>query len=129
MKTHRQTDRAFGILFGAVFAIIFVVVYFGFNTHLPWALWVAGFFFILALFIPWLLMPLNRLWENFAYHLSFISNRLVLGLFFFLFVCPFALIFRAFGSDPMDRKFEPKVDTYWTKVTRHANAKTFADMF
>jgi hypothetical protein len=116
-------------MFGTIFAIGFIVAHFGFDTRLSWAPWVAGCFFALALFIPWLLMPLNRLWENFAHRLSFVSNHLLLGLFFFLFVCPFALILRAFGSDPMDRKFEPKVDTYWTKVTRHADAKTFADMF
>jgi len=129
MSAHRQTDRAFGIMFAVVFSIVFAIAHFGFAVRLDWALWVAGGFLVLALLVPWLLMPLNRLWEKFAFRLGFVSNHLVLGAFFFLFVFPTGLVLRLFGSDPMHRKFEPKSNTYWTKVTRHANRETFGDMF
>jgi hypothetical protein len=129
MNAHRQTDRAFGIMFAVVFSIVFAIAHFGFAVRLDWALWVAGSFLVLALLIPWLLMPLNRLWEKFAFRLGFVSNHIVLGFFFFLFVLPFGLMLRLFGSDPMQRKLQPKSDTYWTKVTRHASRETFGDMF
>ena len=128
-NAHRQTDRAFGIMFTIVFSIVFAIGYFGFAIHLDWVLWVAGSFLVLALLVPWLLMPLNRLWEKFAFRLGFVSNHLLLGSFFFLFVFPISLMLRIFGSDPMRRKFEPNSDTYWSKVTRHTSRDTFGDMF
>jgi hypothetical protein len=129
MNAPRQSDRAFGLMFAVVFTIVFTVAYFGFAVRLNWALGVAGGFLCLALIVPWLLMPLNRLWEKFAFRLGFISNHFLLGMFFFVFVFPFGLMLRLFGSDPMRRKFDSKSDTYWTKVTRHANRETFGDMF
>jgi hypothetical protein len=116
-------------MFAVVFMIVFAVAYFGFDIRLNWALGVAGGFLCVALIVPWLLMPLNRLWEKFAFRLGFISNHLLLGAFFFVFVFPIGLMLRIFGSDPMHRKFDSKSDTYWTKVTRHANRETFSDMF
>jgi hypothetical protein len=129
MSAHRQTDRAFGLMFAVVFSLVFAIAQFGFSVRLEWALWVASGFLILALLAPWLLMPLNRLWEKFAFRLGFVSNHVLLGSFFFLFVFPISLMLRIFGSDPMQRKFEPKSDTYWTKVTRHTNRETLGDMF
>jgi hypothetical protein len=129
MSAHRQTDRAFGLMFAVVFSLVFAIAHFGFAVRLGWALWVAGSFLVLALLVPWLLMPLNRLWEIFAFRLGFVSNHLLLGTFFFLFVYPIGLMLRIFGSDPMQRTFDSQSDTYWTKVTRHANRETFGDMF
>jgi hypothetical protein len=129
MNMPRQSDRAFGLMFAVVFTIVFAVAYFGFSVRLNWALGLAGGFLCVALIVPWLLMPLNRLWEKFAIRLGFINNYLLLGAFFFVFVFPFGLMLRLFGSDPMRRKFDSKSDTYWTKVTRHANRETFGDMF
>ena len=129
MNYNRQSDRAFGLMFAAVFVIIFAIAHFFFSVRLTWTISVAGAFIGTALIVPWLLMPLNRLWEKFAFRLGFVSNHLLLGAFFFLFVFPTGLLLRIFGSDPMQRKYDLKSDTYWTKVTRHTNRETFGDMF
>ena len=129
MNAPRQTDRAFGLMFAVIFAVIFTVAYFVFGHRMNWVIGAAGGFLGVGLIAPWLLMPLNRLWEKFAFRLGFLSNHLLLGLFYFTFVYPLGLMLRLFGSDPMHRKYDSKLDTYWTKVTRHANRETFGDMF
>ncbi len=129
MSLPQQSDRAFGLTFAVVFAIIAGVGWLAFNATLLWAAAVSAAFLTLALAAPWLLMPLNRLWGRLAYRISLLSNFIILGLFFYIFVFPFGLILRLFGNDPMSRSMDSKKESYWTPVGRNANKETFHDMF
>ncbi len=129
MQIPQQSDRAFGLTFSAVFAIIFAAGWLIFGVVAIWSIAVSAVFLILALGISWLLMPLNRLWSKFANRTSKISNFIFLGLFFYLFIFPFGLILRLFAKDSMDRTWDAKSQSYWTPVSRNADAKTFKDMF
>ncbi len=129
MKAVRQSDRAFGLTFAVVFAVISAVGWLVFDAVAYWAWALSAFFLLIALSAPGALMPLNRLWAGFAHRLGQASNYLLLGLFFYLLVLPFGLIIRLFGRDPMDRKLDPKADSYWSPITRRSEADTFRDMF
>jgi hypothetical protein len=129
MKPVRQSDRAFGITFAVVFAVIPSVGWLVFDAMLNWAWVLSAFFLAMALVAPGALMPLNRLWAGFAHRVGQVSNYLLLGLFFYLLVLPFGLIIRLLGRDPMDRKLDPKTKSYWSPITRRAEAETFRDMF
>jgi len=125
----RQTDRAFGLMFAGVFAIITAVGWFVFDTRIDWAGYVGIGFLLIALIKPIFLLPLNRLWMGFAHRLSGISNRLVLGLFFFAFMTSFGLVMKLFGRDPMTRNKKPNTSTYWQPVKRQVDRDTLIDMF
>ncbi len=129
MTMRRQTDRAFGLMFAAVFTVITIVAWLGFDTRLYWALGTAAVFLLISLAAPGLLMPLNRLWAAFAARLGHVSNHVILGAFFYLFVLPAGLIIRLLGRDPLHRSFDDKARSYWTPVGRQANRDTFPDMF
>ena len=129
MVTRGQSDRAFGLMFAGVFAAIAAVGWLAFDVALAWAAAVAGGFLVIALLVPGVLLPLNRLWSGFAHRLGQLSNAVLLGLFFFLFVLPIGLLLRLLGQDPMKRRLEAEEDTYWTPVTRHASEETFQDLF
>ena len=60
---------------------------------------VSGSFFLLAIFAPTWLRPLNKLWFKLGLALGFVVNPLVLGLIFFLLIAPLAIILKAFGRD------------------------------
>ena len=129
MTQHKLSDRAFGLMFAAVFSVIAVVGWFFFGVVLEWAIIVAGGFMAVALILPGVLLPFNRLWGVFAGRLGQVMNYLILGLFFYLFLLPTGLIIRLFGVDPMHRDLDPKAKSYWTPVTRHSDEETFRDMF
>jgi hypothetical protein len=129
MERRGQSDRAFGLTFAGVFAAIAVVGWLVFDAILPWAAALAGGFLLIALLVPGVLLPLNRLWGAFAHRVGLVTNALLLGLFFFLFVLPMGLLLRLFGSDPMQRKLHAEEGTYWTPVTRESSEETFRDMF
>jgi hypothetical protein len=129
MTQHKLSDRKFGLMFAAVFSVIAVVGWFFFDVILEWALIVAVGFTVVALALPGVLLPFNRLWGVFAERLGRVMNFLLLGLFFYLFLLPIGFIIRLSGRDPMHRNLDPKAKTYFSPVTRHSDEDTFRDMF
>ena len=129
MSGIRQSNRGFGLMFAAVFAAIGAIGWFAFDARLYWAAVLAAVFAALALTAPGLLLPLNRLWGVFARRLGHANNYVLLGLFLYAFLFPMGLIMRTLGRDPMRRKIDPDLKSYWGLVERHATAETFKDMF
>lgn len=124
----RQTDRVFGLMFAVVFAIIAMVGFLAFGVVLAWVIATAAVFLATALIVPWVLLPLNRLWAVFAGRLGHINNHILLGIFFYVFILPTGLIVRLF-ADPMHRKTDPSAQSYWSPVGRKADAETYRDLF
>lgn len=125
----RQSDRAFGLTFAAVFAVITAVAWFVFDARVMWTIYVAAAFFGVALAVPGLLLPLNRLWSLFATRFAAFNNALLLFVFFVLIVTPMGLVMRAFGRDPMQRTRNGGGRSYFTPVGRKIDAHTLVDMF
>ena len=124
----RQTDRAFGLMFAAVFAVVATLGFFVFDATWRWAIGVSAGFLAIALAAPWLLLPLNRLWAAFAQRLGHLSNFVLLGAFYYVFILPAGVIMRLF-ADPMARRIDPTAASYWTTVGRKADAETYRDQF
>lgn len=129
MTSIQQSDRAFGLTFATVFAVIAGVGWLAFDAVLYWAMAVSAVLLVIALALPGILLPFNRLWSVFAHRLGHVNNYVLLGLFFYLMVLPAGLVGRLLGWDPMHRVLRPKANTYWTPVERHTDAETFRDMF
>ena len=108
-----SSNRSFGIVFTVVFVIIGLWPLLNDLPPRTWSLVVAGAFLIIALVIPSLLAPLNRVWTKFGLLLHRIVNPVVLGLMFLIAVTPVALIMRALGKDPLHRNFDKDADSYW----------------
>ncbi len=92
MKEIRQTDRAFGLTFAVVFAVIAGVGWLVFDAVLYWAMAVSTVFLVIALVLPGILLPLNRLYAVVAHRIGQVNNYVLLGLFFYLIVCPAGLV-------------------------------------
>ena len=109
------SERAFGIVFACVFATIGSFPLFSGDQLRLWAVGVSAVFLTSAFALPTVLRPLNMLWFRFGMLLHKIINPLVMGLLFFLTVTPIAFIMRLMGKDPLNRRFEPTVSSYWIK--------------
>jgi hypothetical protein len=129
MARSGQSDRAFGLMFAGVCAAIAAVGWLVFDVVLVWVAALAAAFLATALLVPGVLLPLNRLWGVIAHRLGQLSNAVLLGLFFFLFVLPMGLLLRLLGRDPMQRRLRSEEGTYWTPVVRQASKETFQDLF
>ena len=108
-----SSDRSFGIVFTVLFVVIGLWPLLESGTVRIWSLVVATLILAVALIRPSLLKPFNRGWMKFGLLLHKITNPIIMGLIFFLAVTPTAMVMRATGKDPLRRKFDPSVRSYW----------------
>ncbi|HLF31846.1 MAG TPA: SxtJ family membrane protein [Xanthomonadales bacterium] len=107
------SNRSFGLVMAAAFGLVAFIPLFGAAPPHAWALAISAVLLIIALTVPGILSPLNRLWTAFGLLLHRLVNPLVLGLLFFLVVTPTAWIMRALGKRPLALAPEPEASTYW----------------
>ena len=112
MTQPRLSDRKFGLIFATIFAIFTLVGWFFFDEVLRWAMVCSATFLTLALIVPALLMPLNRLWGLLTGRIHRVVNFTLLASFFYLLVLPFGLVMRLFGRDAMNRARAPETASY-----------------
>lgn len=110
-----SSDRAFGFVFTVVFLIIACYPLLTGQGVRLWSLAVAGIFLLLALVVPGVLAPANRLWMKFGMLLHAIVSPIALGILFYLVVTPTGLLMRLLGKDPLRLRFDPAADSYWIK--------------
>ncbi len=125
----RLSNRTFGLALAIVFAVMFVIGWLSFDVILVWPLIVAMCLGVIALVVPWVLLPLNRLWHALANLLGQVTNYVILGIFYFIFIVPLGLMLRIFKWDPMGIASSVGIESYWTDVQRRTSAETLRDMF
>lgn len=118
------SNKSFGILFGSIFLIIAIYFVFQKNNYFSFVSFLLSFsFFIMSIFKPILLLPLNRLWMRFGLLLSLILNPIVLGVIFFVLITPIGIISRLFGRDELRVKLKEK-NSYWVVSNLNNNKET-----
>ena len=107
--------REFGLTTGAIIAGLFGLVLPLLFRHWPpptWP-WILGTVLIVwALIVPKTLDPVYKIWMKFGLIMGAINSKIILGVVFYVMMAPMGLIKRLFGSDPMQRQFDPNLSTY-----------------
>ena len=129
MSTIPPSNRAFGIASGVILLAIAALAWFVFGTLLTWAPAAGLACLLIALLVPGLLLPFNRLWLAFATRVGRFNSQLILALIFYLGIVPIGLMMRLLGRDIMHRRPEPDAASYWLPVRRQADAETLGDQF
>lgn len=62
-----------------------------------------------------LFIQIHRIWIGFSVTLGYFVSRVLLTIIFFIVMVPTGLLMRVLGKDPMDRKLDPNVPSYWIK--------------
>lgn len=110
---NRSSDRVFGIFFAllALVAGSWPVITGG--SPIRSLLGIGSVLAVVAAVQPKLLGPLNRIWFEFGLLLHKLISPLVLGLVYLTSVAPVGLLMRMLGKDPLRRRFEPALKSYW----------------
>ena len=108
-----SSDRSFGLVFAAVFLTAGLSPLVRGETPRAWALALAGVLIAIALAMPPLLAPLNRLWTRFGLLLGKVTTPVVMGVLFYLVVTPTGLLMRLFGKDPLRLSCDREAGSYW----------------
>jgi len=112
-----SSNRALGLVFAAVFLIIGTFPIAVGGAPRIWSVGVAAGFLAIALAVPRLLGPLNRVWTYLGLLLHRIVSPAVLGVMFFLVITPVGLLMRVFGKDPLRLRFDASAPSYWLERT------------
>lgn len=51
-----------------------------------------------------------------AFPIGFVLSYVILSVLFFAIIAPIGVLMRLFGHDPMHRRLEPALESYWTKA-------------
>jgi hypothetical protein len=108
-----SSDRSFGVVFAGLFVLVGALSLYQGGTR--WYYWfpLAVLFGVFAYTAPGVLAPLNRLWAKFGRLLHMVISPVLLGILFYLCISLIGFLMRLTGKDPMRRKFEPAVKSYW----------------
>ena len=120
-KLDKQGLRKFGLITGAIVVGLFGLLLpwlLGINWPL-WPWYLAGALWVLAIIIPVALNPIYHVWMRFGLILGWINTRIILGLVFYVFFTPFALILKVLGKDPMSRKLNASINSYRVPSNNH----------
>jgi hypothetical protein len=109
------SDRRFGLVAAAVFVFLGCLPWVTRGRPRVWALVVAALFAVIALVMPMLLGPVQRVMQRFARFMHAVMSPVALALLFFMGITPFGALMRLCRHDPLRRGFEPRLDTYWLK--------------
>lgn len=100
------------LLFFLIFSLY--PLWFGESIHL-WAAIISIIFFLLAIFLPKVLIIPNKLWFKFGLFLGAIISPITMGIIFFLTVTPTGIIMRLLGKDILNKKINKTTNSYWIK--------------
>lgn len=113
----RRSLRSFGWVVGGVLIAIAGVLLFSRDWSGSVAIYilsaVGAALVVLAFAAPTALKPVYLVWMTLAVVLGYIMTRVILTLVFFLVVTPIGAVLRMAGRDPLTRKPDPSLDTYW----------------
>ena len=110
----RPSERSFGLTLGILALLVAGVMLWRQRLVCAVALGAVGALLVLlALVVPAVLRPLNRLWTRFGLLLHAIVTPVVMALLFYLTVTPIGLVMRLLGKDPVRLKFDRAAATYW----------------
>lgn len=121
----RKTLRNFGLVVGIV--LVGVATFFSWKS--AWApspltvsAGIAGLSLLAAgLLVPRLLGPVYPVWMAFALVLGTIMTAVLLSLVFYLVVTPIGLVLKVLGKDPMHRRPDPSLASYWIARSEESN--------
>lgn len=136
----RKKDlRIFELIWAAIFFVIAAYpvfnsitlktlsVEFVLQSARVWALYVSGFFFLVAVVFPVLLEPFYVAWVRFGEFVGAIISKVILCFLFYGLFAPIGIFFRIIRKDLLKRKLDSKSTSYW--INRETQPGTMKNQY
>lgn len=102
------------------------------SGSIPWTVGVSSTIAVLGVigfFVPVVARAIYVPWILAAFPIGWTVSHVLLGTIFYLVVTPMGFIMRLCGRDPMQRKFDSTVDTYWIPRKQHEDTSRYFRQF
>jgi hypothetical protein len=117
----------FGLILLAFFGLVGVLVWRAAGS-LAWPRLIWGAAALVSL-TYYAVRPLRRPmfigWSYLTYPIGWVVSHLLMAVIFFGLFTVAGLLMRAFGYDPMTRRFDRRATTYWVKHEEHADVSYY----
>lgn len=117
-EANAKNLRVFGVGLGVILSVF---AFFAWRRESPSTVYLlgsAGVFALLGFVAPMVLRPIYQVWVKIAGVIAVVNTFLILTIVYYLMITPYAVVFRIFGRDPLDRKWRTG-ESYWhTRVPR-----------
>jgi Saxitoxin biosynthesis operon protein SxtJ len=117
-RDEKKDIRNFGLFLAVLMGAIGALSFYKQGGAWPYLWAIGGYSLITCLFIKPALKPVftGAMWLGMK--LNWVMTRVILTIFFFLVVTPFALVIQLFRGDLLKRKYDPNAKTYWQPTKR-----------
>lgn len=117
-SSSKTEQRKFGILMAVCIGLLGLFRWWkhGFVVVPTYFLGLAAAFLVLGLIAPGVLRPVLVVWMKFAEALNWLVTRILLTVAFFVLIVPVRVIMKLFGHDPLQRAWNPALETYWEEA-------------
>jgi hypothetical protein len=114
-ETESASERSFGLLFAVVFALLAVRSFRHHGVGAAAAVFAGASLgcVAIALLVPRVLRPFNRLWFLLGLVLYKVVSPVVMAVLYYLAVVPTGLVMKALGKDPLRLRTDRAAASYW----------------
>ena len=85
--------------------------------------------YLLSLISTQLIKPIFIVLQLLTLPIGLIVSYAVMGIFYYLVLTPVGIFFRFLRRDPLHRKFEPEINSYWVPHHPPGSAKRYFNQF
>ncbi|OGI08333.1 MAG: hypothetical protein A2Y40_09185 [Candidatus Margulisbacteria bacterium GWF2_35_9] len=113
MKYSKQELKNIALAWSAFTLLISIwpIIFSGHGVRLIF-LYLSVFFLVVAFTIPHILAPLYFIWIKLGRILGYINSRIILTLFYVIFIVPTGVVMNLFQKDLLKKKIN-QADSYW----------------
>ncbi len=124
--------RSFGLFGLVVLTVVSLILFFlkGFNFKVSLIIFFLGLFIFLSSIISFKLTRLIYLSLTFlTLPIGLFISFLLMSIFYFGLITPLGIFFRLIGRDPLKRRFEPDMKSYWIERKKITDIKRYFHQF
>ena len=129
---NRKDIRSFGLIGLVVLTAVSLVLFFvkGFSLKVSVIIFLLGVLVFLSSIISFKLTRLIYLGLTFlTFPIGLFISFLLMSIFYYCLITPLGIFFRLIGRDPLNRRFEPDMKSYWIERKKITDIKRYFHQF
>lgn len=115
------SEKNFGYTFTFIFFILSIYFFLKLPEYFLFTFIISLTFFFITFFFSSILKYPNIIWHKFGLLLGLFVSPIIIFITYILTIVPIGIIFKIIKKDPMNRKRNDKIESYWVERDEKVN--------